>query len=163
LTAGETGDASVLAIANIFLFEDFRLDRRGEGLSRRNERGVFVPIPIGSRALDVLSVLVHRPGELVLKEELMAAVWGRTVVENANLTVQISGLRRILDEGRIDGSCIQTIAARGYRFVAPVTGIERAAPVPTAGVMPNEAGPASVSPRLAIVVLPFANLSDDPG
>ena len=47
----------------------------------------------------------------------MSAVWGRTVVENANLTVQISTLRRVLDEGRLEGSCIQTVAARGYRFV----------------------------------------------
>jgi len=39
----------MLATADIFLFEDFRLDRQGEGLSRRNERGVFVPVPIGLR------------------------------------------------------------------------------------------------------------------
>jgi DNA-binding winged helix-turn-helix (wHTH) protein len=70
----------VLATADIFLFEDFRLDRRGEGLSRRDERGIFVPVAIGPRALDVLAVLVERPGQLVLKEEIMAAVWGRTVV-----------------------------------------------------------------------------------
>ena len=145
----------MLATADIFLFEDFRLDRQGEGLSRRNERGVFVPVPIGLRALDVLCVLVERSGNLVSKEEIMASVWGRTVVENANLTVQISALRRILNKGRTDGSCIQTVAARGYRFVAPVTRIECAARVPPVGGAP-------VSPRLALVVLPFANLSDDP-
>lgn len=143
------------AIADIFLFGKFRLDRRGDGLSRRDERGVFVPVSIGLRALDILGVLVERPGDLVSKEEIMAAVWSRTVVENANLTVQISALRRVLDEGRTEGSCIQTVAARGYRFVAPVTRGERAARVPTAGAT-------SVSPRLAVVVLPFANLSDDP-
>jgi len=65
----------VLATADIFLFEDFRLDRQGNGLSRRNEDGVFVPVPIGLRALDVLCVLVKRSGELVSKEEIMAAVW----------------------------------------------------------------------------------------
>jgi TolB-like protein len=145
----------VLAIADIFLFEEFRLDRKGDGLSRRNERGVFVPVPVGLRALDVLGVLVERSGDLVSKEEIMAAVWGRTVVENANLTVQISALRRILDEGRADGSCIQTVAARGYRFMPPVTRVEGPARVPTAGA-------ASGSPRLALVVLPFTNLSDDP-
>jgi DNA-binding winged helix-turn-helix (wHTH) protein len=117
----------VLATADIFLFEGFRLDRQGDGLSRRNERGIFVPVPIGLRALDVLSVLVERSGDLVSKEEIMAAVWGRTVVENANLTVPISALRRILDEGRAEKSCIQTVAARGYRFVAPVTRVEHGA------------------------------------
>src|SRR6516165_6223872 len=120
------GRQGVLATADIFLFEEFRLDRQGDGLSRRNERGVFVPVPIGLRALDVLGVLVERSGDLVSKEEIVGAVWGRTVVESANLTVQISTLRRILDEGRSEGSCIQTIAARGYRFVAPVMREENA-------------------------------------
>jgi adenylate cyclase len=114
----------VLDTTEIFLFEEFRLDRRGEGLSRRDECGIFVPVAIGPRALDVLGVFVERPGELILKEEIMAAVWGRTVVENANLTVQISTLRRVLDQGRAEGSCIQTVAARGYRFVAPVTPVD---------------------------------------
>jgi adenylate cyclase len=129
----------VLATADIFLFEDFRLDRRGEGLSRRDERGVFVPVSIGLRALDVLWVLVERAGDLVSKEEIMAAVWGLTVVENANLTVQISALRRILDQGRAEGSCIQTVAARGYRFVAPVTRVERGVPPPQQGSSARQA------------------------
>ena len=60
-------DEGVLATADIFLFEDFRLDRQGDGLSRRNERGVFVPVPMGLRALDVLAVLVGRSGDLVSK------------------------------------------------------------------------------------------------
>ena len=116
----------MLATADIFLFDDFRLDRHGDGLSRRNERGVFVPVPIGVRALDVLRVLVERSGDLVTKKEIMAAVWGRTVGESADLTVQISALRRVLDKGRSGPSCIQTVAARGYRFVAPVTRVEHA-------------------------------------
>src|SRR5713226_7796879 len=121
----------VLATAAIFLFGEFRLDRQGEGLSRRDERGVFVPVSIGLRALDVLNVLVERAGDLVTKEEIMAAVWGRTVVENANLTVQISALCRVLDGGRSEGSCIQTVTAQGYRFVAPVTRVERANSIQT--------------------------------
>ena len=157
-----TGDRGVFATADIFLFEGFRLDRQGEGLLRRNERGVFVPVSIGLRALDVLSVLVERSGSLVPKEEIIAAVWGRTVVENANPTVQIAALRRVLDEGRAEGSCIQTVAARGYRFVTPVRRIAHATPVPMAGITPNEGGSAFVPPCLAVVVLPFANLSDDP-
>jgi DNA-binding winged helix-turn-helix (wHTH) protein len=90
----------VLGTAYIFEFEEFRHDRRGEGLSRRVETGAFVPLPVGSRALDVLSVLVERAGELVTKEEIMAAVWRRSVVENANLTVQIAALRRVPGTGR---------------------------------------------------------------
>jgi adenylate cyclase len=141
-------------VGDIFEFDAFRLDRR-EGLSRRDECGDFVPVAVGPRALDVLAILLERAGRLVLKEDIMAAVWGRTVVENANLTVQISALRRILDRDRAEGSCIQTVAARGYRFIAPVARVEGAA------------GLASSVLRLpdkpSIAVLPFANLSGDPG
>jgi DNA-binding winged helix-turn-helix (wHTH) protein len=110
-----------LATGDIFLFEGFRLDRHGGGLFRRDECGDLVPVAIGSRALDILGVVVERPGDLVSKDELIAAVWPGTVVEDSNLTVQISALRRVLDQGRSEGSCIQTIAGRGYRFVAAVT------------------------------------------
>jgi TolB-like protein len=139
----------VLATTDIFEFEDFRLDRRGDGLSRRDERGQFVPVAIGPRALDVLAMLVERAGQLVLKEDIMGAVWGQTVVENANLTVQISALRRVLDQGRSEESCIQTVTARGYRFLPVVTRVEQAA------------APQIIAPRLSIVVLPFADLSED--
>ena len=57
-----------LAPSEIFLFEDFRLDRRG-GLSWRDDRGAFARIAIGSRALDILGVLIERAGEVVSKEE----------------------------------------------------------------------------------------------
>lgn len=77
----------MLATADIFEFAEFRLDRWGDGLSRRDESRQFVPIAIGPRALDVLAMLVEQAGQLMLKEGIMGAVWGRTVVENANLTV----------------------------------------------------------------------------
>ena len=85
---------------NVFLFEGFHLDRRAGGLSRQDAWGECTPVPLGSRALDVLSVLVARQGELVSKDEIMSAVWPGTAVEDHNLTVQISSLRRLLDDGR---------------------------------------------------------------
>jgi len=108
------------------LFEGFRLDWRAGVLFRRDERGVFAPMAIGSRALDILGVLVERPGDLVSRAEIIEAVWPGTTVEDSNLNVQIAALRRILDQNR-EGSCIQTVPGRGYRFVAPVTRVERAA------------------------------------
>jgi DNA-binding winged helix-turn-helix (wHTH) protein len=110
-----------LAAADVFLFDGFRFDRRGGGLFRRDERGVFLPMTIGSRALDLLGVLIERPGDLVSRDEIIAAVWRATVVEDNNLNMQIAALRRVLDGGRAGGSCIQTVAGRGYRFVAAVT------------------------------------------
>jgi DNA-binding winged helix-turn-helix (wHTH) protein len=70
-----------LAPSDIFQFEDFRLDRRG-GLFRRDNTGAFVPVAIGSRALDILGVLIARAGEVVSKEEILLECgrrrWSRT-------------------------------------------------------------------------------------
>ena len=110
-----------LATGDVFLFEGFRLDRRGGGLFRRDERGGFVPMAIGSRALDLLGMLVERPGDLVSRDAIIVAVWPSMVVGDNNLNMQIAALRRVLDQGRAGGSCIQTVAGRGYRFIAAVT------------------------------------------
>src|SRR5277367_6209319 len=107
-----------LASDDVFLFEDFRLHRRGGGLLRRDELGQFVPMAIGSRALDVLGVLVEQPGRLVSRDQIITAVWSATVVDDNNLNIQIAALRRALDIQRGEGSCIQTVPGRGYRFVA---------------------------------------------
>jgi TolB-like protein/Tfp pilus assembly protein PilF len=139
-----------LGTSDIFLFEHFRLDRRG--LFRREEGGGFVPLKIGSRAEEILRVLVERAGELVSKDEIITRVWPGTIVEESNLTVQISVLRRLLDEQSAEGSYIQTVPGRGYRLVSKVARVEP-------DVLLSSP---SASQRLSIVVLPFANLSDDP-
>jgi TolB-like protein len=141
------GGMDALATADVFLFEGCRLDRRG--LSRRDQSGAFVPIPIGSRALEILSVLVERAGDLVSRDEITNAVWPRTIVEGSNLPVQIAALRRILDERRAGGSCIQTVPGRGYRLTAAVTRASAEVVLP----LPD---------KPSIVVLPFANMNGDP-
>jgi TolB-like protein/DNA-binding winged helix-turn-helix (wHTH) protein len=110
---------------DLFEFEGFCLDRRSGGLFRKDGAGGVTPVAIGSRALDVLAMLVANQGELLSKQTIMQAVWSGMVVDEKNLTVQVAALRRVLDDGRTDRSCIQTEAGRGYRFVAPVTRKER--------------------------------------
>jgi hypothetical protein len=95
------------ASSEIFLFGVFRLDRAGGGLFRLDADGVFVPVAIGSRALEILGALVERRGEIVPKEEIIGAGWPRTVVAEGNLFVQIAALRRILDAAQPGQSCIQ--------------------------------------------------------
>jgi adenylate cyclase len=72
------------------------------------------------RAAEILLLFLQRHGELISKNEIMDAAWPDTAVEESNLTVQISALRRALDEGRTGTSCIQTVPGRGYRFALPV-------------------------------------------
>ena len=150
-----------------FQFEGFRLDRNAGALFRRDDAGSFVPVAVGSRALDVLGVLVGRAGDLVSRDEFMAAVWPATAVEDINLNMQIAALRRVLDAGRVNGSCIQTVSGRGYRFAVPVARVyamrpEGSARLSTASVSSTTSSTLpTVAPRLSIVVLPFANLSAD--
>lgn len=77
-------------------------------------------VRIGGRALDLLTALVERPGELLSKDDLMAHVWPNIFVDEANLKVNMAGLRRVLGE-RVDSPrFIATVVGRGYRFIAPV-------------------------------------------
>jgi DNA-binding winged helix-turn-helix (wHTH) protein len=143
----------VLASSRVFLFDRFRLDRRGGGLFRQDTDGAWAPVEIGSRAVEVLGVLLERHGYLVSRDEIMRAVWPATVVEEHNLTVQISALRRALDDGQLGGSCIQTVAGRGYRFVRPVTRAEQAQPDPRTAATVDWLAAYPMLPRLSIVVL----------
>jgi len=119
---------------DISRFDRFHLDRRG--LFRRDEDAEMAPMEIGSRALDVLRVLLKRPRDLVSRDEIMAAAWPGIVVEDNNLTIQIATLRRVLDQDRANGTCIQTVPRRGYRFVVPVARVQPAAG-PEAGSPPG--------------------------
>jgi len=78
------------------------------------------PVRLGSRAFDILAALVERAGEVVGKEELIARAWPKTYVEEGNLKIQVSALRRALGDGQGGHRYIVTIPGRGYNFVAPV-------------------------------------------
>jgi predicted ATPase/DNA-binding winged helix-turn-helix (wHTH) protein len=77
-------------------------------------------VRLGSRAIELLTALVERGGEVVANNELIARVWPTTTVEEHNLRVQIAGLRKALADGHGDERFIATSPGRGYRFVAPV-------------------------------------------
>src|SRR6476619_4372613 len=98
-----------------YLFGPFRL--------LVHQRELFahgVPIPVGQRAFDILLVLVSRHAHLVTKDELMAEVWPGVIVEENNIQVQISALRKVLGTDGDPKRYLVTVPGRGYRFVAPV-------------------------------------------
>jgi predicted ATPase/DNA-binding winged helix-turn-helix (wHTH) protein len=98
-----------------FVFGPFRLL-----VTRRELMAHGVPVPVGQRAFEILLLLVSRHGELVTKDELMTAVWPGIVVEENNIQVHVSALRKVLAKAGDAGRYLVTIPGRGYRFVAPV-------------------------------------------
>jgi DNA-binding winged helix-turn-helix (wHTH) protein len=117
---GINNNAAVTAI----LFGPFRLLPAQRLLLEGNE-----PVRIGSRALEVLIVLVEQHGELVSKKVLMARVWPDTTVVEANLSVHVAALRRALRDGLDGNRYLVNMPGRGYRFVAPVAIAEDSEPV----------------------------------
>lgn len=83
--------------------------------ARRQVRVDGEPVALGARAFDLLLLLAEQRDRVVSKTEIMAAVWPGLVVEDNNLTVQISTLRRVLGP-----KAIATVTGRGYRLVAPL-------------------------------------------
>ncbi|MET0291580.1 MAG: winged helix-turn-helix domain-containing protein [Steroidobacteraceae bacterium] len=103
------------SLEQVLSFGPFELYRTRKLLLESGEA-----VRLGSRALELLVVLVERAGEVVGKNELMARVWPDTVVEENNLRVHITALRKRLGEGQGGTRYIVNVAGRGYTFVAPV-------------------------------------------
>src|SRR5512142_1721642 len=98
-----------------FEFAGYRIDEERRLLLRDGE-----PVPRTSRVFDTLLALVKNSGRLLSKEELMREVWGSAHVEEGNLTVNISVLRKALEEKPDQHRFIVTVPGRGYRFIAEV-------------------------------------------
>ena len=130
-----------------FAFGPFVLDP-GAGTLLRDA----APVAIGHRALQLLAALVGQPGEILGKAELMDAAWPGMAVEDANLTVQIAQLRKLLGPADGGGDWIATVPRVGYRFVGAVEQIggQKRTPLP----LPD---------KPSIAVLPFVTVGHDPG
>lgn len=153
----------------IYEFGPYRLNYAERLLTRDGTR-----IPLAPKAFDTLAVLLRTHGQLQEKGQLLKAIWPDTFVEEGNLALNISTLRKALDDG---GPYIETVPKRGYRFVAEVwTPAEPAAPVerPTRRWWPAAAIGAGLvlsaivawllwtGPRtMVIAVMPFLNLTGD--
>jgi DNA-binding winged helix-turn-helix (wHTH) protein/tetratricopeptide (TPR) repeat protein len=111
-------------------------------------------IPLSPKIIDLLLYLVARQSSLVGKDELFAALWPDVAVTDNALTQAVSELRQALGDDSANPTYIQTVARRGYRFIAPV---ETVMPAAVAAV----AQPISESAPPAIAVLDFTNVSTD--
>lgn len=141
----------------------YRFDRFEVKPAERRLLAAGVPARLGARAFDMLVCLIEHRDRLVTKQELLEAVWPGLVVEENNLSVQVSALRKILGAG-----LIATVPGRGFRFAAEVS----SEPLPGEGLSPAQTTPAMQSPSFrdfasqsdkpAIAVLPFSVSSADP-
>jgi len=96
-------------------FGPYRLDTSAPLLWRAGE-----PVDLTPKALETLIVLVQRAGRLVSRADLIEAVWPDTIVEDNNLSVNVSLLRKVLGEDEDGKKYIETVSRRGYRFTAVV-------------------------------------------
>jgi len=95
------------------------------------------PLRLGRRALDILLALLERAGEVVSKRELLARVWAGQDIDEGNLRVHMTALRKALGDGQNGRRFIVTVALRGYSFVEPLTASAQATPAPDGGPAAN--------------------------
>jgi DNA-binding winged helix-turn-helix (wHTH) protein/tetratricopeptide (TPR) repeat protein len=112
-----------LSSRRIYHFGEFRLRVSARVLERDGK-----PVPLGSKAFEVLTCLVMHSGEVVTKDELLKTVWPESFVEEGNLSQHIFALRRALGDR---AAFIVTVPGRGYQFTETVQEVvEPAAPAP---------------------------------
>ncbi len=126
-----------MADPGVFEFGPFRLDPEKSVLWRGADL-----VPLTPKAFALLRALVDARGDVVSKQELMTRVWPDAAVEDANLSVTVSALRRLIDSQPDGRSWVETVPRRGYRF---------------SGAMRTTSAP----PGLSLAVLPFACLGPE--
>jgi DNA-binding winged helix-turn-helix (wHTH) protein len=103
----------------VYQFGEFQLDPTEKELKRGSELLYLPP-----KEFDTLLLLVRQSGHLVEKQDLMTAVWGETTVEEGNINLIISNLRKALGDNAWRPKYIQTVRKRGFRFIASVNTVE---------------------------------------
>ena len=99
----------------IIFFAEFELDTAGRRLMREGK-----PLHLNAKAFDLLVYLAENAGRVVTKDEILDAVWENQFVEEANLKVQVSALRKVLGEQKDNHRFLVTIPGKGYKFVADI-------------------------------------------
>ena len=134
-------------------FGDFEFDDRRRSLRARGQ-----PVKLSGQGIELLCLLLERPGELITREEIERRLWpDRTVDFDHSLDVVISRLRTILGDKGANPRYIETVPRRGYRFIEPVTARPEARPL---NARPNRGRRfvtyAAVAILAAIVAIAFA-------
>ena len=142
-----------------YLFEDFALDADKRELHRGSDA-----VSIAPQAFDLLVYLIRNRERVVSKDDLISAIWGRRIVTDAALATRLNSARSAIGDSGEEQRLIKTLQRKGFRFVGQVleTTTPDDAKGPNSAVQPTTvvAGP---SDKPSIAVLPFQNMSADPG
>jgi DNA-binding winged helix-turn-helix (wHTH) protein len=105
-------------------FGNFEFDDRRRGLTAGGR-----PVKLSAQAVDLLCLLVERPGELITREEIARRLWPDTTVDfDHSLDVVVSRLRTVLGDKGSSARYIETVPRKGYRFIEAVTAKPEARP-----------------------------------
>src|SRR5215471_6672979 len=144
----------------LYEFGKFRFDPSNHLLLGENG-----PISLTPKAFDVLLVLVQNGMRLTAKEELMSKVWPDSFVEEANLTVTVSALRKALGETTDGKRYIETVTKKGYRFVAAINEVKedeaKQDPGKEIAARSDGRGPSSLSAIETLHAEPIAGRSEE--
>jgi Tol biopolymer transport system component/DNA-binding winged helix-turn-helix (wHTH) protein len=128
----------------VFRFSDIEVQEVERRVSRAGKLIALEP-----KTFQILVYLLHNPGHLVSKDELVRAVWGTTAVTDGSLTRAMTLLRRALDDDPHDPRFIETVATAGYRFICPVEGEEDSSGKSAAGI--PDAGTNGAAVELSVI------------
>ncbi len=141
--------------ARVYAFGRFRLDTGARCVYADDS-----PVALSSRAFDILQLLIEHRDRVVAKDEIMESVWQGTFVDENNLAVQVSALRRALSGGDGAAQLIVTVPGRGYRFVGRIDEAEAAEPAKEPAPEPASQPPPASRPPVETAISPAA---DPPG
>ena len=125
----------------LYEFGSFRLNPADHSLLCDERR-----VPLTPKSFEILVMLVERNGSLVTKDELMKRIWPDSFVEEANLTVNVSALRKTLGDTPGHQQYIETVPNLGYRFIAPVSTVPTSTSIVPTQPSTTHEEPISVTP-----------------
>ena len=138
-----------------YRFEGYSLDT-----DRRELRRATALVAVEPQVFDILSYLIRNRDRVVSRDDLIAAIWGGRIVSESALTTRINAARTAIGDNGQDQRLIKTLPRKGIRFVGTVHEQHGRADLGTTEIgeqiLPLPDGP-------SIAVLPFANMSGDPG
>jgi TolB-like protein len=168
--------AYILLISGLLLVPDFTARARGFGrlrylfdeyvldVDRRELHRGQVVVPVAPQVFDLLEYLIRNRERVVIKDDLISAIWNGRIVSDAALTTRLNAARNAIGDTGEKQRLIKTLPRKGFRFVGAVQEAQRRTVEPVGSAAhSSDSPPSSLSaPRLSIVVLPFANIGGGP-